>query len=132
MYEAVGGLRRLLHGVTSAGVAAAHYADLEALQAEYQRESKALTTSLENAKQAEATKLTTWTQLRTERVDLLRTHDKQSFEVTALDVKIAAAEQAYTAASNHVVDRWTALNRNKEQLKRVQSHIDANRGASCL
>ena len=127
------GLRHLFHGLTSAGVAAAHYADLEAECKEYQCETKGLTTDLKNAKDTEAAHLTTWTQLQTERVDLLRTHpDAQSLEVTALDIKIAAAEQAYTAASTNVVVCRTALNRNYEQLKRVQSRIDTNRGASCL
>ena len=42
MYAAVGGLRRLLHEPTVVGVAAAHYADLQAQQTQHQLEKKDL------------------------------------------------------------------------------------------
>ena len=108
-YEAVGGLRRLLHGVASAGVAAAYNADLQALQAEYQRESKALTAKLADEQEAKAKALTMLEQLQAQ---LDATPDKQSADAKALHRKIAGANRALQFASDNIKGCRTDLDHN--------------------
>ena len=130
------GLRHLFHGLTSAGVAAEHYADLLAQDKECRRKIDALEAAMERAKEAKATAGTTWVKLRTKLIALRQTDpDEQSTAAQTLAVEVAVAEDAYRDASDTVKDRRKAIDRNDEQLKRVQSQIDALRGvlfASCL
>ena len=121
------GLRHLLHGLTNAGVAAARYANLQAREAHLVDEYPNLQAALRSATKAMATALTKLTQLQAQ-LDALPPGE-QSMQAKTLAGKIDEAKEAYTIArDNFKVDK-RAVDRNDEQLKRVQSEIDAIRGA---
>ena len=119
------GLRHLFHGLTSAGVAAAHNADLEAQDMDYQRRSKTLAVAFDRAKKAKATAFQALTQLRAKRIALRRTDpQEQSEEAQTLALQIAVAEEAYNDASDYVKDCRKEIDHNNQlQLKHVPSLI---------
>ena len=66
----MGGLRRLLHELTVVGVAAAHYADLQAQQTQHQLEYKDLKKKLAVAEAAQRKALATISQLKPQLIAL--------------------------------------------------------------
>ena len=126
MYAAVCGLRHLLHGLTNAGVAAAHLADLQAREAHLFDEYLKLQAALERAKNAMATARTTLAQLRAQLNALPQANPG---EANTLIGKIAVAECANNDARANVKGCRRAVEFNRKELEHVRSQIDAMEGA---
>ena len=121
------GLRHLLHGLTNAGVAAARNANLQAREEHLLDEYPKLQAALQSSKKEKATALTKLRQLQDQLHAL--PPGEQSVEAKTLARKINEAKAAFQSAhDNFEVDKC-AVDRNDQQLKRVQSKIDAMEGA---
>ena len=126
----MGALRRLLHGLTVVGVAAARYADLQAREKQLYDNTEALQAELAKAKAAQDTAFATLAPLQARLVALRKANPgEQSAAAETLALEITAAEMAYNFATGHVNDCRTAIKLNFEQLNRVQSQMDDIKGA---
>ena len=132
MYAAVRGLTRLLHELTVTGVAAARYAALEAREKLRQLYDtiEAFQAKLTKAKAAQAAAFATLAPLQARLVALWRANPgEQSAAAETLALEIAAAETVYNFASDNVNDCRNDIKHTYELLKRVQSQMDAIKGA---
>ena len=92
----MGGLRRLLHELTVVGVAAAHYADLQAQQTQHQLEYKDLKKKLAVAEAAQRKALATISQLKPQ---LIALGGEQSVAAETLAAQLTTAELELKAAT---------------------------------
>ena len=126
----MGALRRLLHGLTVVGVAAARYADLQAREKQLYDNTEALQAELAKAKAAQDTAFATLAPLQARLVALRKANPgEQSAAAETLSLEIAAAETVYNFASDNVNDCRNDVKHTYELLKRVQPQMDAIKGA---
>ena len=123
------GLRHLLHGLTNAGVAAAHLADLQAREKHYLDLYPTVEAALTSATEAKAKAVTRLVRLR-DRLDALPPGE-QSEKAKKLARKINKAKVVCEIARNNLNFklRESAYKANRKHLEQVWSQIDAMRGA---
>ena len=120
MYASVRGLRHLLHGLTVVGVAAAHNANLQDAYTAAVTSSVAADADLREARRAQTTAQAKVDALQ---VQLLREHS----EAQARDLVLAERVLERTRAT--VAECKADAKRSNARLARVESELDASRGA---
>ena len=120
MYASVRGLRHLLHGLTVVGVAAAHNANLQDAYTAAVTSSVAADADLREAQRAQTTAQAKVDALQ---VQLLREHS----EAQARDLVLAERVLERTRAT--VAECKADAKRSNARLARVESELDASRGA---
>ena len=120
MYGAVGGLRHLLHGLTVVGVAAAHNANRQDAYIALLNASIVLEADLSGARRAQTTAQAKVDALQ---YKLLREHSEAQARELVLAVRVLKHAHA------NVTKCKAAIKRNYARLARVQSELDAIRGA---
>ena len=120
MYEAVGGLRHLLHGLTVVGVAAAHNANRQDAYIALLNASIVLEADLSGARRAQTTAQAKVDALQ---YQLLREHS----EAQARELVLAERVLERTRAT--VAECKADAKRSNARLARVESELDASRGA---
>ena len=120
MYEAVGGLRHLLHGLTVVGVAAAHNANLENTYIALLNASVTREVALDEALRAQTSAQAKVGALKHQ---LLRKYSEAQARELALAERVLERARAKVAECEAVAERSNA------RLARVESELDASRGA---
>ena len=120
MYGAVGGLRHLLHGLTVVGVAAAHNANRQDAYIALLNASIVLEADLSGARRAQTTAQAKVDALQ---YQLLREHS----EAQARELVLAERVLERTRAT--VAECKADAKRSNARLARVESELDASRGA---
>ena len=122
----MGGLRRLLHELTVVGVAAAHYADLQAQQTQHQLEYKDLKKKLAVAEAAQRKAFATVSQLKPQ---LIALGGEQSVAAQTLAAQLTTAELELQEAIRSAETYRSFARFTQQQLQSVQSQMHAVQGA---